>query len=60
MRFGFQFEGIFLNHRVVKGRNRDTAWFAITDQRWPADTRRLRELAERRRTSTPTATSARA
>ncbi len=35
-RFGFQFEGIFLNHRVVKGRNRDTAWFAITDQRWPA------------------------
>jgi RimJ/RimL family protein N-acetyltransferase len=35
-RFGFEFEGIFLNHRVVKGRNRDTAWFAITDQRWPA------------------------
>ncbi len=35
-RFGFQFEGIFLNHRVVKGRNRDTAWFAITDARWPA------------------------
>ena len=36
IRFGFQFEGVFLNHRVVKGRNRDTAWFAITDQRWPA------------------------
>ncbi len=35
IRFGFHFEGIFLNHRVVKGRNRDTAWFAITDQRWP-------------------------
>ncbi len=35
LRFGFQFEGIFLNHRVVKGRNRDTAWFAITAQRWP-------------------------
>ena len=34
-RFGFQFEGVFMNHRVVKGRNRDTAWFAITDQRWP-------------------------
>lgn len=34
-RFGFRFEGIFLNHRVVKGRNRDTAWFAITEQRWP-------------------------
>jgi RimJ/RimL family protein N-acetyltransferase len=35
-RFGFDFEGIFRNHRVVKGRNRDTAWFAITDARWPA------------------------
>ena len=34
-RFGFEFEGVFLNHRVVKGRNRDTAWFAITDDRWP-------------------------
>ncbi len=35
-RFGFRFEGVFLNHRVVKGHNRDTAWFAITDERWPA------------------------
>jgi RimJ/RimL family protein N-acetyltransferase len=35
-RFGFRFEGIFVQHRVVKGRNRDTAWFAITDVRWPA------------------------
>jgi RimJ/RimL family protein N-acetyltransferase len=35
-RLGFQFEGVFLNHRVVKGHNRDTAWFAITDERWPA------------------------
>jgi RimJ/RimL family protein N-acetyltransferase len=35
-RFGFHFEGVFLNHRVVKSRNRDTAWFAITDERWPA------------------------
>jgi RimJ/RimL family protein N-acetyltransferase len=34
-RFGFHFEGVFLNHRVVKGHNRDTAWFAITDERWP-------------------------
>jgi len=34
-RLGFQYEGTFLNHRVVKGRNRDTAWFAITDSRWP-------------------------
>lgn len=34
-RFGFHFEGVFLNHRVVKGHNRDTAWFAITEERWP-------------------------
>ena len=35
-RFGFSFEGIFRQHMIVKGRNRDTAWFAITDQEWPA------------------------
>jgi RimJ/RimL family protein N-acetyltransferase len=36
LRFGFTFEGIFRQHMVVKGRNRDTAWFAITDAEWPA------------------------
>jgi RimJ/RimL family protein N-acetyltransferase len=35
-RFGFTFEGTFRQHMVVKGRNRDTAWFAITDGEWPA------------------------
>jgi RimJ/RimL family protein N-acetyltransferase len=35
-RFGFTFEGVFRNHMVVKGRNRDTAWYSITDQEWPA------------------------
>lgn len=35
-RFGFTYEGTFRNHQVVKGRNRDTAWFAITAQDWPA------------------------
>jgi RimJ/RimL family protein N-acetyltransferase len=35
-RFGFTFEGIFRQHQVVKGRNRDTAWYAITDAEWPA------------------------
>ncbi len=35
-RFGFCFEGVFRHHMVVKGRNRDTAWFAITDDEWPA------------------------
>ena len=35
-RFGFTFEGVFRKHMVVKGRNRDTAWYAITDDEWPA------------------------
>ncbi len=35
LRFGFRFEGVFRNHMVVKGRNRDTAWYAITDDEWP-------------------------
>jgi RimJ/RimL family protein N-acetyltransferase len=35
-RFGFRFEGVFRNHMVVKGRNRDTAWYAMTDDEWPA------------------------
>jgi len=34
-RFGFTFEGIFRNDRIVKGRNRDTAWFSIIDSEWP-------------------------
>jgi RimJ/RimL family protein N-acetyltransferase len=35
-RFGFSFEGIFRQARVVKGRNRDTAWFSVIDGEWPA------------------------
>jgi RimJ/RimL family protein N-acetyltransferase len=35
-RFGFTFEGIFRQHMIVKGRNRDTAWFAMLDGEWPA------------------------
>ncbi len=35
-RLGFSFEGVFRNHLIVKGRNRDTAWFAITDTEWPS------------------------
>ncbi len=34
-RYGFTFEGIFRQHMVVKGKNRDTAWFSITDKEWP-------------------------
>ncbi|WP_042263887.1 GNAT family N-acetyltransferase [Paraburkholderia heleia] len=35
LRLGFQFEGIFRQAIVYKGRNRDTAWFAIIDPDWP-------------------------
>jgi RimJ/RimL family protein N-acetyltransferase len=35
-RLGFSYEGIFRQATVYKGRNRDTAWFAVTDQDWPA------------------------
>jgi RimJ/RimL family protein N-acetyltransferase len=34
-RLGFAFEGVFRNHMIVKGRNRDTAWYAMTDDDWP-------------------------
>lgn len=35
-RLGFTFEGIFRQHMVIKGRNRDTAWFSMLDHEWPA------------------------
>ncbi|MGA3007583.1 MAG: GNAT family protein [Opitutaceae bacterium] len=35
LRLGFVFEGIFRQATVVKGRNRDTAWFSILDGEWP-------------------------
>lgn len=34
-RFGFSFEGIFRQHMIVKGENRDTAWYSIIDTEWP-------------------------
>ncbi|MEM6734000.1 MAG: GNAT family protein, partial [Myxococcota bacterium] len=34
-RFGFTYEGTFRQHAVVKGENRDTAWFSIIDRDWP-------------------------
>jgi RimJ/RimL family protein N-acetyltransferase len=34
LRFGFTFEGVFRQHMIVKGRNRDTAWFAMLDVEW--------------------------
>ncbi|MBX6321643.1 MAG: GNAT family N-acetyltransferase [Rhodospirillaceae bacterium] len=35
-RLGFTFEGIFRQAVVYKGRNRDTAWYAVIDRDWPA------------------------
>jgi RimJ/RimL family protein N-acetyltransferase len=35
-RYGFTFEGIFYQCVLVKGRNRDTAWYSILDSEWPA------------------------
>ncbi|WP_447919113.1 GNAT family N-acetyltransferase [Achromobacter aegrifaciens] len=35
-RLGFEFEGIFRQATVYKGRSRDTAWFSIVDGEWPA------------------------
>ena len=35
VRYGFVFEGVFRQATIYKGRNRDTAWFAITDKEWP-------------------------
>jgi len=35
LRFGFTFEGIFRQHMIIKGRSRDTAWFAMLDSEWP-------------------------
>ncbi|MCC6536887.1 MAG: GNAT family N-acetyltransferase [Bryobacterales bacterium] len=35
LRFGFQYEGLFRQHMVLKGANRDTTWFAMTDGDWP-------------------------
>jgi RimJ/RimL family protein N-acetyltransferase len=35
-RLGFTFEGVFRQHMIVKGRNRDTAWFSMLDSEWPA------------------------
>jgi RimJ/RimL family protein N-acetyltransferase len=36
LRFGFSFEGVFRDHMIVKGRSRDTAWFAMLEAEWPA------------------------
>jgi RimJ/RimL family protein N-acetyltransferase len=42
-RFGFTFEGVFRKHQIVKGENRDTAWYSIVDDEWPAIRRGFEE-----------------
>jgi RimJ/RimL family protein N-acetyltransferase len=35
VRLGFTFEGVFRQHMIIRGRNRDTAWYSIIDSEWP-------------------------
>ena len=42
-RLGFLFEGLFRQSMVIKGRNRDTAWYSILDSEWPAVRQRLEQ-----------------
>ena len=35
VRYGFTFEGVFRQHVISKGANRDTAWFSMIDREWP-------------------------
>ena len=39
-RLGFTYEGTFRQDHIVKGRNRDTAWYSMLDSEWPARRRR--------------------
>jgi RimJ/RimL family protein N-acetyltransferase len=36
LRLGFLFEGIFRQHMIIKGANRDSAWYSMLDGEWPA------------------------
>jgi RimJ/RimL family protein N-acetyltransferase len=46
LRLGFTFEGIFRQHMIVKGKNRDTAWFAMLDSEWPLRKRNFERWLE--------------
>ena len=46
LRLGFTFEGIFRQHMVIKGFNRDTAWFSMLDSEWPARKKALESWLE--------------
>jgi RimJ/RimL family protein N-acetyltransferase len=47
IRLGFRFEGIFRQAAVVKGRNRDTAWYSIIDKEWPELRKRYEHWLEK-------------
>lgn len=34
LRYGFRYEGVFRQHMIIKGRNRDTAWYSLLDSEW--------------------------
>jgi hypothetical protein len=36
LRLGFEFEGVFRQATIYKGRSRDTAWYSVIDREWPA------------------------
>lgn len=46
LRFGFTYEGVFRQHMIVKGVNRDTAWFSMIDREWPSVRTRLEAWLE--------------
>jgi RimJ/RimL family protein N-acetyltransferase/ribosomal protein S18 acetylase RimI-like enzyme len=46
IRFGFTFEGVFRQHMVVKGENRDTAWYSMLDSEWPSRRRTFERWLE--------------
>jgi RimJ/RimL family protein N-acetyltransferase len=50
LRMGFRFEGIFEQHYIIKGRERDTAWFRMLREAWPEAERRLAERVGAART----------
>jgi RimJ/RimL family protein N-acetyltransferase len=47
IRLGFSFEGIFRQHRIEKGQNRDTAWFSMLDSEWPARKREFQRWLDK-------------
>src|SRR5215470_7185926 len=49
--YGFSFEGIQQAHYIIKGDNRDTAWFRMLDHEWPAAAAKLRDYVRSRSSS---------